>query len=193
MTKLQNKDILIVGVGGQGTLLASRVLGNLAISLDYDVKLSEVHGMAQRGGSVVTHVRYGDKVYAPTIDEAGADIIVAFEKLEAYRWIGKLKKDGMMFVNTQEIAPMPVITGAVKYPEDIIGSIKESVPNAVFVDALSIAREAGNAKAVNTVLIGVLAKHMDIDKQAFIDAIKKTVPERFLDINLVAFEKGYNS
>lgn len=193
MTKTQNKDILIVGVGGQGTLLASRVLGNLAISLGYDVKLSEVHGMAQRGGSVVTHVRYGEKVYAPTIDEAGADIIVAFEKLEAYRWIGKLKKDGMMFVNTQEIAPMPVITGAVKYPEDIEGSIKESVPNAVFVDALSIAREAGNAKAVNTVLIGVLAKHMDIDKQAFIDAIKKTVPERFLDINLVAFEKGYNS
>lgn len=193
MTKIQNKDILIVGVGGQGTLLASRVLGNLAISLGYDVKLSEVHGMAQRGGSVVTHVRYGEKVYAPTIDEASADIIVAFEKLEAYRWIGKLKKDGMMFVNTQEIAPMPVITGAVKYPEDIVGSIKESVPNTVFVDALSIAREAGNAKAVNTVLIGVLAKHMDIEKEAFIDAIKKTVPERFLDINLVAFEKGYNS
>lgn len=193
MTKTQNKDILIVGVGGQGTLLASRVLGNLAISLGYDVKLSEVHGMAQRGGSVVTHVRYGEKVYAPTIDEASADIIVAFEKLEAYRWIGKLKNDGKMFVNTQEIAPMPVITGAVKYPEDIVGSIKESVPNTVFVDALSIAREAGNAKAVNTVLIGVLAKHMDIEKEAFIDAIKKTVPERFLDINLVAFEKGYNS
>lgn len=193
MTKTQNKDILIVGVGGQGTLLASRVLGNLAISLGYDVKLSEVHGMAQRGGSVVTHVRYGEKVYAPTIDEASADIIVAFEKLEAYRWIGKLKKDGMMFVNTQEIAPMPVITGAVKYPGDIEGSIKESVPNTVFVDALSIAREAGNAKAVNTVLIGVLAKHMDVEKEAFIDAIKKTVPERFLDINLVAFEKGYNS
>ena len=193
MTKTQNKDILIVGVGGQGTLLASRILGNLAISLGYDVKLSEVHGMAQRGGSVVTHVRYGEKVYAPTIDEAGADIIVAFEKLEAYRWIGKLKKDGKVFVNTQEIAPMPVITGAVKYPENIEASIKESVPNAVFVDALSIAREAGNAKAVNTVLIGVLAKYMDIEKEAFIDAIKKTVPERFLDINLVAFEKGYNS
>ena len=193
MTKTQNKDILIVGVGGQGTLLASRILGNLAISLGYDVKLSEVHGMAQRGGSVVTHVRYGEKVYAPTIDEAGADIIVAFEKLEAYRWIGKLKKDGKVFVNTQEIAPMPVITGAVKYPENIEASIKESVPNAVFVDALSIAREAGNAKAVNTVLIGVLAKYIDIEKEAFIDAIKKTVPERFLDINLVAFEKGYNS
>ena len=119
MDKLNSKDVLIVGVGGQGTLLASRILGNLAQSLGYDVKLSEVHGMAQRGGSVVTHVRFGEKVYAPTIDEAGADIIIAFEKLEAYRWIGKLKKDGKMFVNTQEIAPMPVITGKMKYPDDI--------------------------------------------------------------------------
>lgn len=193
MDKLNGKDILIVGVGGQGTLLASRILGNLALSLGYDVKLSEVHGMAQRGGSVVTHVRFGDKVFAPTIDQAGADIIIAFEKLEAYRWIGKLKKDGKMFINTQEIAPMPVITGAMKYPDDIVGEIKKSVPGAVFVDALSIAKQAGNAKAVNTVLIGVLAKHMDIDKQAFIDAVKKTVPERFLSLNLDAFEKGYEA
>ncbi len=193
MDKLNGKDVLIVGVGGQGTLLASRILGNLAQSLGYDVKLSEVHGMAQRGGSVVTHVRFGEKVYAPTIDEAGADIIIAFEKLEAYRWIGKLKKDGKMFVNTQEIAPMPVITGKMKYPKDIEASIKQSVPEAVFVDALSMAKEAGNAKAVNTVLIGVLAASVDIEKQAFIDAIKETVPERFIDINLAAFEEGYNS
>lgn len=186
-------DILIVGVGGQGTLLASRVLGNLAISLGHDVKLSEVHGMAQRGGSVVTHVRFGDKVYAPTIDEGSADIVLAFEKLEALRWVGRLKEGGHMFVNTQEIAPMPVITGAAQYPNEIEQKISAVVPGTVFVNALALAKEAGNAKAVNTVLIGVLAKNMDIPKQAFLDAIKATVPERFLDINLVAFEKGYNS
>lgn len=186
-------DILIVGVGGQGTLLASRVLGNLALSLGYDVKLSEVHGMAQRGGSVVTHVRFGEKVYAPVIDEGGADIILAFEELEALRWYGRLKKDGSMFINQQQIPPMPVITGAEKYPADIEKRISEAVPSAVFVDALSLAKEAGNAKAVNTVLIGVLAKYMDIDKQAFLDAIKTTVPEKLLEVNLQAFEKGYNS
>ena len=186
-------DILIVGVGGQGTLLASRILGNLALSQGHDVKLSEVHGMAQRGGSVVTHVRFGEKVFAPTIDEAGADIIIAFEKLEALRWIGRLKGGGRMFVNTQVIAPMPVITGAEKYPSEIEKKISESVPGTVFVDALALAKEAGNAKAVNTVLIGVLAKNMDIDKQAFLDAIEATVPARFLEINRVAFEKGFNS
>ena len=185
-------DILIVGVGGQGTLLASRVLGNLALSLGYDVKLSEVHGMAQRGGSVVTHVRFGEKVYAPVIDEGSADIILAFEKLEALRWCGRLKKGGRMFVNTQEILPMPVITGAEQYPARIEDRIKKNVPDTVFVDALSLARESGNDRAVNTVLIGVLAKNMDIDKQAFIDAIKATVPEKLLDINLLAFEKGYS-
>jgi indolepyruvate ferredoxin oxidoreductase beta subunit len=186
-------DILIVGVGGQGTLLASRILGNLALALDFDVKLSEVHGMAQRGGSVVTHVRFGDKVYAPVIDEGSADIILAFEKLEAIRWCGRLKKDGCMFVNTQEIPPMPVITGAAQYPEGIEEKLREMVPEIVFVDALALAKKAGNPKAVNTVLIGVLAKNTDIVKEAFIDAIKATVPEKFLDINLRAFELGYNA
>jgi len=185
-------DILIVGVGGQGTLLASRVLGNLAQALGYDVKLSEVHGMAQRGGSVVTHVRFGDKVFSPVIDESSADIILAFEKLEALRWTGKLKKNGRMFINTQEIAPMPVITGAESYPADIEERIRALVPDAVFVDALKLAEEAGTAKAVNIVLIGVLARHMDIDKNAFLDAIRETVPQKLLDINLAAFEKGYN-
>ena len=186
-------DILIVGVGGQGTLLASRVLGNLAINLGYDVKLSEVHGMAQRGGSVVTHVRFGDKVYAPIIDEGGADIILAFEKLEALRWCGRLKKNGRMFINTQEILPMPVITGAQQYPADIESRVSAMVPDAVFVDALILAKEAGNTKAINIVLLGVLAKHMDIDKQAFLDAIKQTVPPKTLEVNLAAFEKGYQA
>jgi len=186
-------DILIVGVGGQGTLLASRVLGNLAQALGYDVKLSEVHGMAQRGGSVVTHVRFGDKVFSPVIDESSADIILAFEKLEALRWVGRLKKNGKMFINTQEIAPMPVITGAESYPADIEERIRALVPDAVFVDALKLAEEAGTTKAVNIVLIGVLARHMDIDKSAFLDAIRATVPQKLLDINLAAFEKGYNA
>ena len=186
-------DILIVGVGGQGTLLASRVLGNLAQSLGYDVKLSEVHGMAQRGGSVVTHVRFGDKVYAPVIDAGGADIILAFEKLEALRWVGMLKKGGRMFVNAQEIPPMPVITGVAQYPQGIEQKIANIVPDTVFVDALALAGEAGNHKAVNTVLIGVLAKNMDIEKQAFLDAIRQTVPGKLLDVNLRAFEKGYQA
>lgn len=184
-------DILIVGVGGQGTLLASRILGNLALALGYDVKLSEVHGMAQRGGSVVTHVRFGEKVYSPVIDDGGADIILAFEKLEGMRWACRLKKNGRMFINTQQISPLPVVTGAEEYPADIEERIKSAVPGAVFVDALSLAKEAGNDKTVNTALIGVLAKHMDIDKKFFIDAIKKTVPKRFFDVNLRAFEKGY--
>ena len=186
-------DVLIVGVGGQGTLLASRVLGKMAERLGYDVKLSEVHGMAQRGGSVVTHVRYGDQVFAPVIDEAGADVILAFEKLEALRWLGRLKNNGRMFINLQEIAPMPVITGAEAYPADIEQRIRAAVPDAVFVDALGIAAEVGNAKAVNIVLLGAMAHHMGLDKQAFLDAIEDTVPPKFRELNLTAFEKGYTA
>jgi indolepyruvate ferredoxin oxidoreductase beta subunit len=184
-------DILIVGVGGQGTLLASRILGNLAMAAGYDVKLSEVHGMAQRGGSVVTHVRFGKSVYSPVIDEGSADIILAFEKLEGLRWACRLKKNGRMFINTQQISPMPVVTGAEKYPEDIESRISDVVPGAVFIDALSLAKQAGSEKAVNTVLIGALARSMDIEKQLFINALKETVPEKLLNINLKAFEKGY--
>jgi indolepyruvate ferredoxin oxidoreductase beta subunit len=186
-------DILIVGVGGQGTLLASRVLGKMAESLEYDVKLSEVHGMAQRGGSVVTHVRYGEKVFAPVIDEAGADVIIAFEKLEALRWLGRLKQNGRMFINSQEIAPMPVITGVEAYPADIEQRIRTAVPKAVFVDALGLATGAGSAKAVNIVLLGVMAHHMELDKQAFLNAIADAVPPKFRELNLKAFEKGYNA
>jgi indolepyruvate ferredoxin oxidoreductase beta subunit len=184
-------DILIVGVGGQGTLLASRILGNLAVNAGYDVKLSEVHGMAQRGGSVVTHERFGEKVYSPVIDEGSADMILAFEKLEGLRWACRLKKNGGMFINTQQISPMPVVNGAEKYPCDVEERIRREVPGAVFIDALSLAKEAGNEKAVNTVLIGALARNMRIEKQLFIDAIKETVPEKLLDVNLKAFEKGY--
>ena len=184
-------NIMIVGVGGQGTLLASRILGKVAIKGGYDVKVSEVHGMSQRGGSVVTYVKYGDKVYSPIIDRGEADLILAFEILEAYRALPYLKKGGQIIANTQQMNPMPVITGAMEYPADIEKKLAEKV-NLLAVDALSLAEEAGSFKAVNVVLIGLLAKSMDIDKNIWIDTIKETVPEKFIDLNMRAFEMGYN-
>lgn len=184
-------NIMIVGVGGQGTLLASRILGKVAIKEGFDVKVSEVHGMSQRGGSVVTYVKYGDKVYSPIIDRGEADIILAFEILEAYRALPYLKKGGKMIANTQQMNPMPVITGAMEYPQDIEKKLSEKI-NLQAVDALAAAREAGNFKAVNVVLIGLLAKSTDVKKEVWLDTIKETVPEKFLDVNLKAFELGYN-
>ncbi|MBE7031405.1 MAG: indolepyruvate oxidoreductase subunit beta [Ruminococcaceae bacterium] len=185
------KKIMIVGVGGQGTLLASRILGNVAINEGYDVKVSEVHGMSQRGGSVVTYVKYGDKVYSPIIDCGEADTILAFELLEAYRALPYLKKGGKMIVNAQSIDPMPVITGAAKYPAEIAEKLGKMVDTTV-VDALSAAKEAGNIKAVNVVLIGVMAKTTDIPYEKWVETIKTTVPPKFLEVNLKAFELGYN-
>ena len=184
-------NIMIVGVGGQGTLLASRILGNVAIKQGYDVKVSEVHGMSQRGGSVVTYVKYGEKVHSPIIDKGEADLILAFESLEAMRALPFLKKGGRMIANTQKMNPMPVITGAMSYPEDIEKKIAEKI-DLVAVDALSLAEQAGTIKAVNVVLIGLLAASMDVDKEVWIDVIRQTVPERFIDLNLKAFELGYN-
>lgn len=184
------KNIMIVGVGGQGTLLASRILGNTVINEGYDVKVSEVHGMSQRGGSVVTYVKYGDKVYSPIIDEGEADVILAFELLEAYRALPYLKQGGKIIVNTQQIDPMPVITGAAEYPADIAGKLSEAV-DTTLVDALSLAGPAGNIKAVNVVLIGVMAATSDIPYEKWIDTIKTTVPPKFLDANLKAFDLGY--
>lgn len=185
------KNIMIVGVGGQGTLLASRVLGNTVIGEGYDVKVSEVHGMSQRGGSVVTYVKYGEKVYSPIIDKGEADIILAFELLEAYRAMPYLKKGGKMIVNTQQIAPMPVITGAAKYPEKIENKLLDKL-DVTAVDALTLAKESGNLKAVNVVLIGLMAKNTDIAYDKWIDSIKKTTPEKFLESNLKAFDLGYS-
>lgn len=183
-------NIMIVGVGGQGTLLASRILGRVAIKEGYDVKVSEVHGMSQRGGSVVTYVKYGEKVYSPIIDRGEADLILAFEMLEAMRALPYLKKGGKMIANTQQMNPMPVITGAMEYPEDIQKKLESKI-NLQAVDALKLAGEAGNIKAVNVVLIGLLAKSMDVDKQVWLDSIKETVPEKFVEMNLKAFELGY--
>ena len=184
-------NIMIVGVGGQGTLLASRILGNTVMNEGYDVKVSEVHGMSQRGGSVVTYVKFGEKVYSPIIDRGEADIILAFEKLEAYRALPYLKKGGKMLVNTQEIDPMPVITGAMKYPEDIEGKLAEKI-DLTTVDALKYAKEAGNVKAVNVVLIGLMAKNTEIPYEKWINTIKTSTPEKFLESNLKAFDLGYN-
>ena len=183
-------SVVLVGVGGQGSLLASKLLGRLLTDEGYDVKVSEVHGMSQRGGSVVTYVKYSEKVYSPIIDKGEADIILAFEMLEAYRAMPYLKKGGKMIVNTQEIAPMPVITGAAKYPENIAEKLAENL-DVTCVDALSLAVEAGNSKAVNVVLIGLMAKNTDIAYEKWVETIRSTVPEKFLDINLKAFDFGY--
>ena len=188
---MKEKSILIAGVGGQGTLLASMILGQVAMDAGLDVKLSEVHGMAQRGGSVVTYAKFGEKVYSPVIEKGGADLLLAFEMLEAERWIPYLKKDGRLLSNTQKILPMPVITGNEKYPEHIKSTLKGFYKDAVFVDALNMAKKAGNTKAVNCVMLGALAKEMDFEADAWRAAIKKTVKPKFLDINLNAFEQGY--
>ncbi len=185
------KSIMIVGVGGQGTLLASRILGNTVIREGYDVKVSEVHGMSQRGGSVVTYVKYGEKVYSPCIDKSSADLILAFELLEAARALPYLKKDGKIIANTQKINPMPVITGAAKYPENLEEKISKNA-DLVTLDALSLAKQAGNIKTVNVVLIGVLAKNSEIPYEKWVTSIKETVPEKFLEVNLKAFDLGYN-
>lgn len=185
------KSIMIVGVGGQGTLLASRILGNVMIQQGHEVKVSEVHGMAQRGGSVVTYVRYGDEVHAPVIDVAQADLVLAFEQLEAYRWLPYLKQGGTLVVNAQEILPMPVVIGASSYPTDILQKIEEQQVRVVALDALRIAEELGNTKAVNVVLLGVLARQMDIPKEVWVDTIRTSVPPKFLELNLAAFEAGY--
>lgn len=186
-----NKSIMIVGVGGQGTLLASRILGNTVIREGYDVKVSEVHGMSQRGGSVVTYVKYGDKVYSPCIDKGEADTVLAFELLEAARALPFLKNGGKMIVNDQQMNPMPVITGAAKYPEDLAAKLKEKADVTV-LDALSLAKQAGSIKAVNVVLIGVLAKQSEIPYEKWVQSVKETVPEKFLDVNIKAFDLGYS-
>ena len=190
MSKTTN--IMIVGVGGQGTLLASRILGNAVIHQGYDVKVSEVHGMSQRGGSVVTYVKYGEKVHSPIIGEGEADIILAFELLEAYRALPALRKGGRLIVNDQRINPMPVITGAAEYPDDIVGKLS-SLVDLTAVDALTLAEQAGSIKAVNVVLIGLMAKSTNIPYEVWIETIKTTVPPKFLDINLKAFELGYHA
>lgn len=187
---METKSIMIVGVGGQGSLLASRLIGNVLLQQGYDVKVSEVHGMSQRGGSVVTYVKYGDEVLSPIVCKGEADIIISFEQLESARWLPYLKKGGHLVTSTQMIDPMPVITGVASYPENIIEKIKAQGVDVISVDALELAEEAGNSKASNVVLMGVVSTKMDFDKAVWDKAIEECVPAKFLELNKKAFELG---
>ena len=187
------KSVMIVGVGGQGTLLASRLLGAAMVAEGYDVKVSEVHGMSQRGGSVVTYVRYGEKVYSPIIEEGEADIVLAFEQLEAARYLPYLKKGGAVVVNTQKMDPMPVVTGSTTYPEGLLEDMKKKGARVLALDALSLAEEAGSAKAVNVVLIGAMAKSLGGEQEVWLKAIEETVPAKFLEMNRKAFALGWQA
>jgi indolepyruvate ferredoxin oxidoreductase beta subunit iorB len=190
---MHTKNVMIVGVGGQGSLLASKLLGRLLLSEGLDVKVSEVHGMSQRGGSVVTYVRYGEHVYSPVIDEEGADFIVSFELLEAARWLPYLKKDGVIVTNTQQIDPMPVITGNATYPEELVKKMKETGARVDALNCLELAEKAGSAKAVNLVLMGRLSHYFDLEDEKWQKAIEESVPPRFLEMNRKAFELGRNA
>ena len=190
---MKTKSIMIVGVGGQGTLLASRVLGHLFMDAGYDVKVSEVHGMSQRGGSVVTYVRFGDNVASPIIDEGQADYIISFELLEAARYLHYLKEGGKLVSNSQQMDPMPVITGATVYPENIEGRIAALGVDADIFDALTLARAAGSAKAVNIVLLGRFSRYFDFSPEAWDAALRDVIPAKFLAMNLKAFESGRTS
>ena len=188
---MDKMNILIVGVGGQGTLLASVLLGNMALNRGYDVKLSEVHGMAQRGGSVVTHVKIDrEHVNSPLIEPGDADMIIAFEELEAYRWLPYLKKGGVMYVNTQQIMPMPVVLGQAEYPQDIIARLKEKAGRVVAFDALAIAESCGSVKAVNVVLLGAASRDLPFDTDEWQQVIEKNVKTKFIDLNKMAFDQG---
>ncbi len=189
---METKSIMIVGVGGQGSLLASRILGNVLLSQGFEVKVSEVHGMSQRGGSVVTYVKYGESVYSPVIEKGEADVIVSFELLEGARYVSYLKNNGHLVVSTQQIDPMPVITGVAQYPTEIIEKIKALDIDVIPVDALTLAEEAGNAKSSNVVLMGVLSTKMGFDDSLWQKALEECVPAKFLELNKKAFDLGKN-
>jgi len=186
------KNIMIVGVGGQGTLLTSRIIGKAAMAMGYDVKISEVHGMAQRGGSVVTFVRFGETVNEPVVEEGQADVIIAFERLEALRYSHFLKKDGVLVINDCRIDPMTVVIGAKEYPSDIIENLKAD-HNVCSIDGQKIALELGNSKVLNSVVLGFAASFIGFDKQIWLDTVAMTVPQKTIEINKNAFECGYNT
>ena len=187
---MDTKNIMIVGVGGQGSLLASKMLGSLLLAEDYDVKVSEVHGMSQRGGSVVTYVRDGSKVSSPVIDKGEADYIVSFELMEAARWLPYLRQDGQIVTNTQQIDPMPVITGAAEYPEDLVEKLRKTGAKVDAIDCVKLAEEAGSVKAVNMVLMGRLSHYFDLPEEAWMAAMEKNVPPKFMELNKKAFALG---
>ncbi|MBP7331100.1 MAG: indolepyruvate oxidoreductase subunit beta [Firmicutes bacterium ADurb.Bin373] len=188
---LKPVDILMVGVGGQGTILASKILARAALETGYDIKVSEIHGMAQRGGSVVTQVRLGEKVFSPLIPAGGADVVLAFEKLEGLRLMPFLKPDGAMIINEQEIPPVPVLVGAAEYPADIIEYIRSAARHVVAVDALAVAEKCGNVKAANVVLLGVMARRLPFAREVWERALAGCVPAKLLEVNKAAFAAGY--
>ncbi|MBR1586377.1 MAG: indolepyruvate oxidoreductase subunit beta [Clostridia bacterium] len=190
---METKNIMIVGVGGQGSLLASKLLGHLLMEQGYDVKVSEVHGMSQRGGSVVTYVRYGDQVSSPVIDRGEADFIVSFEVLEAARWLAYLKPDGQIVTSTQQIDPMPVVTGKVEYPQGLVEKMREAGAKVDAIDCLSLAQKAGSSKAVNLVLMGRLSHYFDLPEEAWQKSMEAIVPPKFLELNKKAFALGKNA
>ena len=190
---METKNILIVGVGGQGTLLASKLMGRYFTEKGYDVKVSAVHGMSQRGGSVVTYVRYGEKVFSSVIEKGEADIILSFEQLESARWLPYLKKGGVLITGTQKIDPMPVIMGKASYPENILEKLSEKGVKVIPVDALTLALEAGSAKSANVVLLGAAVKFLGIDKDEFAEIVRSSVPPKTVEANLKAFESGYRA
>ena len=187
-----NKSIILVGVGGQGTITTSSILSKGLIEKGYDVKMSEIHGMSQRGGTVVTQIKYGEKVYSPIIGDGEADLIVSFEKLEALRALPYLKEGGTIVSDAREIFPMPVLTGAAEYPHDALDQLKAVVPNLFVIEAAKVAEELGNVKAQNIVLLGALVKQLGIDDIDWKDLVAKNVPAKLVDLNLKAFEAGYN-
>ena len=190
---MEKKSALLVGVGGQGAILVSKILVTGLMQAGYDVKMSEVHGMSQRGGSVVTYVRFGDKVYSPIVDKGEADFIVSFELLEAARYTEDLKPGGKIITSTQQINPMPVITGAAQYPADLVEKIKAAGMDIDAFDALSLAEQAGSSKAVNIVLMGRLSKYFDFSEEEWMEAIAQSVPAKFLELNKQAFLMGRNA
>ena len=190
---MNTTNIMIVGVGGQGSLLASKLLGQILLDAGYDVKVSEVHGMSQRGGSVVTYVRYGERVASPVIDAGEADYIVSFELLEAARWLPYLKEDGQIVTNIQQIDPMPVITGAAEYPTELVEKMRAAGAKVDALDCLALASQAGSSKVVNIVLMGRLSHYFDLPEEAWEKAMEKVVPPKFLEMNKKAFALGKNA
>ena len=186
----ETKAIMLVGVGGQGTLLASRILGNVLLSAGYDVKVSEVHGMSQRGGSVVTYIKYGDKIFSPVIEKGEADIIISFEELEAARWLPYLKKGGKIITNSQQINPMPVIMGVQEYPGSLTEKIRAKGVDITAIDALTLAEKAGSSRAVNVVLMGLISKAAGFPEEAWQKALDECVPKKAIEINKKAFALG---
>lgn len=187
---MMTKNIMIVGVGGQGTLLTSRIIGRAALAAGLDVKISEVHGMAQRGGSVVTFVRFGESVSEPVVEEGQADVVIAFERLEALRYAHFLKKDGVLVVNDCRIDPMTVVTGAREYPENILDGLSDA--HTVYaVDGRAVALALKNSKVLNSVVLGFAARHIGFDEALWLDTVEKTVPQKTVAINREAFLRGY--